>query len=115
MNLQSYLEKYINSAHTHGAGTDNAENYRKVNKAYKTMMKNFTVLIKTEYGKDKLKDLLNSPDEYVSSWTATLLVFDYPEECKEILRNISKKRGAWAGSVRIFLEELEAGNIEKMY
>lgn len=115
MDTSKYLNAYIKSAHTHGEETVNGENYRKINRAYDSVLKNFKNLIITEEGKNRLIELLDSSDEYVSSWTASLMIFDYPKKCEPILLHISQNKGVWASNMRTFLEEWNAGNLDKMY
>lgn len=113
--LESYLEKYIEACKIHGSGFDIGDDHRTVNKAYATLMKNFKVLIKDDNGREMLKNLLNYEDEYVSAWTATLLIFDYPKECKKIIKKVAKGKGIWAGSIKTFYEEWKKGNLKRMY
>ncbi len=113
--LESCLEKYIEACKIHGSGFDGSYDYKVVNKAHDTLIKNFRVLIKDEKGKEMLKNLLKHEDVYVSSWTACLLIFDYPKECKRIIKSVAKGNGVYAGSMEIFYKEWKKGNIEKMY
>lgn len=113
--LTEYLDKYIEGCNVHGSGTDCGEDHRIVNKAYDMLIKNFRILIKEEGGKELLKELLRHNSVYVSAWTATLLIFDYPKECKKIIREAAKGKGVWAFSIRTFYDEWKKGNVEKQY
>lgn len=115
MSKEVYLNNFIEACKTHGSKTVEAEDYKSINKAYKSIIKNFKVLIQDETGKNMLKNLLVHEDKYVSSWTATLLVFEYPKECEIVLKAISKEKGIWAGSIRTFYEEWKKGTIERVY
>ena len=113
--LESYLEKYIEACKIHGSGFNTCDDHKIVNKAHATIMKNFKVLVNDKTGREMLKNLLNHENEYVSAWTATLLIFDYPKECKKIIKKVAKGKGIWAGSIRTFYEEWKKGNLERMY
>ena len=113
--LESYLEKYIEACKIHGSGFNTCDDYKTVNKAHSTLIKNFKVLINDDSGREMLKNLLCHEDEYVSAWTACLLIFDYPKECKKIIKKVAKGKGIWAGSIRTLYEEWKKGNLEKMY
>ncbi len=113
--LESCLEKYIEACKTHGSGFNASYDYKVVNKAHDTLIKNFRILIKEENGKEMLKNLLKHEDVYVSSWTACLLIFDYPKECKKIIKSVAKGKGVYAGSMETFYKEWKKGNIERMY
>ncbi len=110
-----YLEKYIEGCKIHGSGTDCGDDYRTVNKAYDVLIKNFRILIKEEGGKELLKELLRHDSVYVSAWTATLLIFDYPKECKKVIKSVAKGKGVWALSIKTFYDEWKKGNTEKQY
>ncbi len=113
--LENCLEKYIEACKIHGSGFKNGDDHRVVNKAHATLMKNFKILINDESGREMLKILLNHEDVYVSAWTACLLIFDYPKECKKIIKKVAKGKDVWAGSIRTFYEEWKKGNLKKMY
>ena len=115
MKLQTQLEKYIEATKKHGEASVASENYKEINKAYSAIMKNFKALVYDEEGKEMLKALLDYENKYVSSWTATLLIFEFPDECEEIICEAIKEKGIWAGTIRTFYEEWKAGNIKKMY
>lgn len=115
MNLQTALEKYIQACHIHGSETVASLDYSKVNKANAQIMKSIKILMSTEEGVELAKAQLYNEDIYVSSWTATLLIFDYPKECKKILKSVIKDNGIWAGSIRTFYDEWKKGNMKKMY
>ena len=113
--LESYLEKYIEACKIHGSGFNGCDDYKTVNKAHATLMENFKALINDENGREMLKSLLNHEDVYVSAWTASLMIFDYPKECKKIIKRVAKGKGIWAGSMRTFYEEWKKGNLKRMY
>ncbi len=115
MDLQTVLEKYIQACHTHGSETVISLDYSKVNKANSQIMKNIKILMSSEEGIALAKAQLYNEDVYVSSWTATLLIFDYPKECKKVIKSVIKDKGIWAGSIRTFYEEWKKGNMKKMY
>ena len=113
--LGECVEKYIEGCKIHGSGTDCGEDYRIVNKAYDALIENFRILMKEEGGKEVLRALLMHHSPYVSAWTATLLIFEYPKECKRVIKSVAKGKGAWAYSIKTFYEEWKKGNIEKLY
>lgn len=112
---ESCLEKYIEACKIHGSGFNVGDDHRVVNKAHDTLLKNFRILIKDEKGKEMLINLLCHEDIYVSSWTACLLIFDYPKECKKIIKSAAKGKDVWAGNMKIFYKEWKKGNLKKMY
>ncbi len=115
MDLQNALEKYIQACHTHGSETVISFDYSAINKANAQIMKNIKILMSTEEGVELAKAQLYNDDIYVSSWTATLLIFDYPKECKKVIKSVIKDKGIWAASIRTFYEEWKKGNMKKMY
>ncbi len=113
--MKTYLEKYVDACKIHGSGTEHGEDFKIVNKAHDTIIKNFRILIKDKNGKEMLRNLLDHEDVYVSSWTATLLIFDYPKECKKIIKSVAKEKSIWAGTMEIFYKEWRKHKIKKMY
>lgn len=113
MNLQTQFERYIEATIKHGEATSSSENYRQINKAYSIIQKSFNVLMNNENGKDMLYSLLFHKNKYVSSWTAMLLIHDFPKECEEIICKEIKEKGIWAGTIRTFYEEWKLGNIKR--
>ncbi len=113
--LESCLEKHIEACKTHGSETVKSEDYRVVNKAYAEIIKNLKILVKDEEGMRMLKHLLGHEDVYVSSWTATLLIFDYPKECKKVIKKVIKGKGIWAFSIKTFYKEWKKGNLKRLY
>lgn len=115
MKLQTRLEKYIEATKKHGEATVSLDSYREINKAYSAILKNFKALVYDDEGKKLLRSLLNYENKYVSSWTATLLIFEFPDECENIICEAIKENGIWAGTMRTFYEEWKEGNIKKLY
>lgn len=113
--LGERIEKYIEACIIHGSGTDRGEDYKAVNKAYDVLIKNFRILMQEDGGKEVLRALLRHHSPYVSAWTATLLIFEYPKECKRVIKSVAKGKGVWAHSIKTFYEEWKKGNIEKLY
>ena len=115
MNIEKSLSCYIEATHTHGAETDTCDNFKRINKAYDRIKKSYYELIQTEEGRLELKKLLGSADDYVRSWTAMLLIFDYPKECESILRGLVNRRGLWKSTITTFLDEWENGNVDSVF
>lgn len=113
--LETCLEKYIEACKIHGLETVKSDDYRIVNKAYSEIIKNLKMLVKDENGMKMLKNLLDHEDIYVSSWTATLLIFDYPKECKKVIKKVIKEKGIWAFSIETFYKEWKKGNLKRLY
>ena len=113
--LEGCLEKYIEACKIHGNGFNNSDDYRIVNKAYAVLIKEFKVLVNDEKGREMLINLLGHEDEYVSAWTASLLIFDYPKECKKIIKKVAKGKSIWAGSIRTFYDEWKKCNLKRLY
>ena len=115
MTLEKCLQGYIAATHEHGAETELCESARRINRAYDKVKKNYLTLIQSEEGKAALRDLLASPDDYVRTWTAMLLIFDEPKKCERILREQLEKKGLWKSSVKTFLEEWKEGSIDSVF
>lgn len=115
MKIQTHLEKFIEATKKHGEASVTSDNYKEINKAYSAIIKHFKALVYDEEGKVMLRSLLDYENIYVSSWTATLLIFEFPDECEKIICKVIKEKGIWAGTIRTFYEEWKAGNIKKMY
>ena len=115
MTLEKSLQGYIAAAHEHGAETDLCESARKINRAYGKVKKNYLALIQSEEGKAALREQLASPDDYVRTWTAMLLIFDEPKVCERILREQLEKKGLWKSSVKTFLAEWKEGHIDSVF
>lgn len=113
--LESCLEKYMEACIIHGSETVKSEDYRVINKAHAEIMKNLRILVEDEEGMKMLKKLLYHENIYVSSWTATLLIFDYPGECKKVIKKVMKGKGIWASSIETFYKEWKKGNLNRMY
>lgn len=116
MNTEKHLKKYIEACQEHGYKTDNnTEDYRSVNRAYKALIKYFRILVQNETGKAMLKDLIACEDKYVSSWTASLLIFEYPEECEPVIKEAMEGKGVCAASMRTFYDEWKKGRLKRQY
>lgn len=116
MKNEKHLKKYLEACREHCYLTDNfTEDYRSVNAAYKVLIKNFRILVQDENGKAMLKKLIACEDKYVSSWTASLLIFEYPEECEPVIKEIMEGKGIHATSMRTFYEEWKKGRLKRQY
>lgn len=113
--LENCLEKYMEACIIHGKETEISEDYKTVNKAHGTIIKNFRILVKDENGIEMLKNLLKHEDIYISSWTACLLIFDYPKECKKIIKSVAKRKGIYAITIKTFYKEWKKGNLKRIY
>ena len=115
MDLKEALQTYIEASHTHAAETVRGEDAKKINWAYDRVEKSVHVLMQSEEGKAELKQLLQSPDDYVRAWTAMVLTAEEPHACKRILKETAQEKGVWAGTVRTFLEEWKKGNLNSAF
>ena len=115
MDLKETLQTYIEAAHTHAAETVRGEDAKKINRAYDRIEESVRVLMQSAEGKAALKQLLQSPDGYVRTWTAMALAAEEPRACKKILKETAQEKGIWAGTVRTFLEEWKKGNLNSAF
>ena len=115
MDLKEALQAYIEAAQTHAAATVQGDDAKKINQAYDRIAQSVAVLMQSEEGKAELKQLLQSPDDYISTWTAMVLTAEEPRVCKKILKETAKETGVWAGTVRTFLEEWKKGNLDSAF
>ena len=115
MDLKEALQAYIEAAQTHAAATVQGDDAKKINQAYDRIAQSVAVLMQSEEGKAELKRLLQSPDDYVRTWTAMVLTAEEPRVCKKILKEAAKETGVWAGTVRTFLEEWKKGNLDSAF
>ncbi len=115
MDLKEAQQAYIEAANTHAAATVQGDDAKKINRAYDRIAESVAVLMQSEEGKAELKRLLQSPDDYVHTWTAMVLIADFPHTCRKILKRAAKETGVWAGTVRTFLEEWKKGNLDSAF
>lgn len=115
MDWETALRTYIEAANTHAAATVRGEDAKKINQAYDRIEESVRVLMQSAEGKAALKQLLQSPDGYVRTWTAMALTAEEPRVCKKILKETAKETGVWAGTVRTFLEEWKKGNLDSAF
>ena len=115
MDLQTVLKEYIEACHIHGSETDGEVDYKKINKAADTIIKNIGILMSSEEGTALAKAQLYNEDVYVAAWTATLLIFDYKKQCKKVLKSVIKRKGVFAYSTATFYKEWKKGNMQKIY
>ena len=115
MDLKEALQTYIEASQTHAAQTVRGEEAKKINRAYDRIAQSVAVLMQSKEGKAALKTLLQSPDGYVRTWTAMVLIADFPHTCRKILKRAAKETGVWAGTVRTFLEEWKKGNLDSAF
>ncbi len=115
MDWETALRTYIEAANTHAAATVQGDDAKIINRAYDRIAQSVAVLMQSAEGKAALKQLLQSPDGYVRTWTAMVLIADFPHTCRKILKRAAKETGVWAGTVRTFLEEWKKGNLDSAF
>ena len=115
MDLKEALQTYIEASQTHAAQTVRGEEAKKINLAYDRIAQSVAVLMQSKEGKAALKELLQSPDGYVRTWTAMVLIADFPHTCRKILKRAAKETGVWAGTCRTFLDEWKKGSLDSAF
>lgn len=115
MDLKEALQAYIEAAQTHAAATVQGDDAKKINQAYDRIAQSVAVLMQSKEGKAALKELLQSPDDYISTWTAMVLIADFPHTCRKILKRAAKETGVWAGTCRTFLDEWKKGSLDSAF
>ena len=110
--LEKIFEEYLSACIKNGKSLDKGDS--------KTANKQFRILINIKndlksnqkYGLAKLLPYLEYPNEYVRLHTASIVIPIAPEKAKDVLVELSKKRGNVGFTAKMTLSEWEKGNLK---
>lgn len=110
--LEKILEEYLDACKKNGEYLDKGDS-KTANKQFQILTKIRSDLISNEeYGLTKLLPYLEHSSEYVRLHTASILLPITPAEAKNVLLELSNKRGNVGFTAKMTLGEWEKGNLK---
>jgi len=110
--LEKILEEYLSACIKNGKYLDKGDP-KNANKQFRILVNIKTDLNSNQgYGLDKLLPYLEFPNEYVRLHTASIVIPIAPERAKDVLGELSQKRGNIGFTAKMTLSEWEKGNLK---